>query len=1178
MKRFLVSTIAFLAVIGMVFARSEKRGFGENTLYYSADLKVLAKGCSWFYNWGPQPASQIADLVGADNVIEFVPMAWNGGFDESQLKAYYDAHPQDKYLLGFNEPNFKEQSNMTPEDAVEPWYKLEQFAKANNLKLIAPALNYSSWTEYSTPDKWMDAFIAAYKEKYGTEPSYDYLALHCYMDDPTAVIDFVENYAKKYGKQVWLTEFCAWESTSLTAETQQELMIEKLQRLETSDYVFRYAWFKARNSNTYPYYNLVEYPVKSKGIYSGTLTSLGFAYVHMSTYDLDKYYDVDERIPANAFVNEKNLESIKRSIDPCAIDSTEVYLHGSGCELTYQINVPTAGDYYLVLRYSSPSSSLKSRINILDESGNALISEHNLPNTDGEDVYSVDTTIKLSLKAGKQKITIQKDNAKASNLTLLKLVKQIDLSDEDLQTMKGEPFDQGGSSGGGGDDPETPGTGEDTTTVEDIKITDAITSPYAFSDNNKYYCLYLDETTRQANVSDDRYVNCGDNGTSQNSYVWESTFKYGDVTGENSFGVTGNYISLIVTDKGWSGMGYNVNADKGDLDLSCVNVDYTLHMALKSESTESFDFYITDGQNHTAHLVFGATDVDGHAPIGNFKRDGKWHNVDIPMSYLQSQCGINFNRDTDYDGNLLCLNAGATAGTTIAYDAIFFYGPKDSKPDADISGFDISVIDIPEGAASEFNFAQSNKYYGIYLDEETRNATIDDDRYVNCGDNGTSQNSYLWENTFKYGTASGPNSFGVEGAYMSLVVNNSSWTGMGYNVAASATPLNLSAISSDYILHFAVKATHSEPIEFVLNDGQRDAQIVLGQSAFDGHEALADFQRDGLWHEIYVPLKYLNSKFGTNFSSQTNYTGNIFVIRTTAVMDNTVDYDAVFIYGPASSTGIESEELDNRTISIAASSENPHQFSADNDYYIISLDSETRSSNLTSDQITDLGPDDVTRHLYPWDDTFTAGTATDDNSFGVAGSYESWIVSNKGWSGLGYNIAEGVDLSGINSQYTLHLAVKTNYTGTIEFYVTDGNSKVAYLPLGDEAFEGNTPIGNFERNNSWYNVDIPVSYLVKHGLDFRTASYYTGNILCLLAGGVEGTVVDFDAVFFYGPSKTTQGIDETIRTNTTAMEGVKVYSMNGILVGTANSLADLDLGKGLYIVRSANGTKKVLVK
>lgn len=550
------------------------------------------------------------------------------------------------------------------------------------------------------------------------------------------------------------------------------------------------------------------------------------------------------------------------------------------------------------------------------------------------------------------------------------------------------------------------------------------------------------------------------------------------------------------------------------------------------------------------------------------------------MEYLQQTYGINFNKDTDYNGNLLCINCGTVEGTELSYDAVFFYGPKDSTPDDDTKGFDITVVDIPEGETSQFEFKNTDRFFGIYLDNETRAANIADNLYVNCGDNGTTQNSYLWENTFTYGTSEGANSFGVEAAYKRLVVNSSSWTGMGYNVVAGSTPLNLSAISNDYTLHIAVRAENSEPIAFVLNDGQRDATIVLGQTAFDGHEALADFTRDGQWHEIYVPLKYLNSKFGTNFSTATNYTGNLFVVRTSAVVGNVVDYDAVFVYGPSSSKGTETDTPDTREITITSATDEPYQFSSTDDYYVLYLDSETQSSNLKSSQITEIGPDDVTRFLYTWSGTFTAVEATGNNSFGVPGAYQAWQVADQGWSGLGYYIAEAgaMDLSGINSEYTLHFAVKSTSTETIEFYVVDGNGATAYLPLGSSNFEGHAPIGDFERNGEWQNVDVPVSYLVRQGLDYRTATAFSGNIFCLLAGGVQGTEVAYDAVFFHGPAKSVDAIHSIADQEASRDTFVKVYTLSGTMVGSFANASEISLNKGIYILRSQQGSRKVVIK
>ena len=171
MKRLFISAFALFAASLMANADSKsfKRGFGENTLYYAEDLQALLPGNSWFYTWGDSPNNNVLPYVGKDKGIEFVPMAWNGNFNTAQLKAYYDAHPDDRFLLGFNEPNFPDQAAMLPTEAAEKWREVEQFAKDNNLTLVAPAMNYADsplkdgkvWGPY----EWMDAFIAAYKQK-----------------------------------------------------------------------------------------------------------------------------------------------------------------------------------------------------------------------------------------------------------------------------------------------------------------------------------------------------------------------------------------------------------------------------------------------------------------------------------------------------------------------------------------------------------------------------------------------------------------------------------------------------------------------------------------------------------------------------------------------------------------------------------------------------------------------------------------------------------------------------------------------------------------------------------------------------------------------------------------------------------------------------------------------------
>lgn len=226
----------------------------------------------------------------------------------------------------------------------------------------------------------------------------------------------------------------------------------------------------------------------------------------------------------------------------------------------------------------------------------------------GRNLYVWDNTFNFLTSSGTNSfgvpggyLSLQVGNAGWSGLgynivsiSLIKLVKEIDANDKDMQTLTGEDIkkpDTGGDTGG--DTPVTPGENE-SFDKEVVVSNDA----FKWDDNNKYYAIFLDGKTQKAHISDDRYVNIGDNGTSQNSYLWEDSFVYGEASGKNSFGEEGEYKAIVTSDKGWSGMGYNINGKKGDLDLSGINQDYKLHLALKATHNYPIDFYITDGSGH----------------------------------------------------------------------------------------------------------------------------------------------------------------------------------------------------------------------------------------------------------------------------------------------------------------------------------------------------------------------------------------------------------------------------------------------------------------------------------------------------------------------------------------------------------------------------------------------------
>ncbi|NJO90294.1 MAG: hypothetical protein HC831_16120 [Chloroflexia bacterium] len=137
--KFIALPLFFLFCYYFSFSQ-QKRGiaYGHHS---PQDLQILSPEISWWYNWSETPESSVADVY-SNYGFDFVPMTWNGNFNETSLRNFIANHPDTKYLLAFNEPNFIDQANMTPSQVAAQWARLESIADDYNLKIVAPAVNY----------------------------------------------------------------------------------------------------------------------------------------------------------------------------------------------------------------------------------------------------------------------------------------------------------------------------------------------------------------------------------------------------------------------------------------------------------------------------------------------------------------------------------------------------------------------------------------------------------------------------------------------------------------------------------------------------------------------------------------------------------------------------------------------------------------------------------------------------------------------------------------------------------------------------------------------------------------------------------------------------------------------------------------------------------------------------
>lgn len=265
--------------------RSAKRGVGYSFQLPQTDMLLLSSGISWFYNWGTSCSDDITSEAERYS-IGFVPMAWNNHYDTVAI-AKSSAIFGGEYLLAFNEPNLTNEANMTPTQAAAYWPALKSFAKSHNLKIISPALNYGTLPGYSDPTVWLDEFLS--QDGVSAEDIHA-IALHCYMSSASSLKGFIDKF-RKYGKPVWLTEFCAWDESITSAESQIAYMSEAVSYLEENDLVERYAWFIPRH-NGYPYMALLE---------DEALTDAGHVYVGASSADKGAFALPSQVWPASQY-------------------------------------------------------------------------------------------------------------------------------------------------------------------------------------------------------------------------------------------------------------------------------------------------------------------------------------------------------------------------------------------------------------------------------------------------------------------------------------------------------------------------------------------------------------------------------------------------------------------------------------------------------------------------------------------------------------------------------------------------------------------------------------------------------------------------------------------------------------------------------------------------------------
>ena len=239
---YLISVNLFCASAGQSTEKvlvTGKKGacFSRKSGQWSSKISQLNP--YWYYSWGRESIEK-----GPRN-IEFVPMFWGKWFKDEDIDYLIKLKNKNKirFILGFNEPDSRIQSNMSVDEAIALWPKLE----AIGLPLGSPAT-------VNPENKWMVDFMKKV-DQLGLRV--DFICVHHYGGRSVqGLLKKLDRLYTKYNRPIWITEFAPadWDAKSVeenrhTEEDVLEFMRKVLPALEHLDYVIRYAWFSAKTTN-----------------------------------------------------------------------------------------------------------------------------------------------------------------------------------------------------------------------------------------------------------------------------------------------------------------------------------------------------------------------------------------------------------------------------------------------------------------------------------------------------------------------------------------------------------------------------------------------------------------------------------------------------------------------------------------------------------------------------------------------------------------------------------------------------------------------------------------------------------------------------------------------------------------------------------------------------------------
>lgn len=213
----------------------------------------------WNYSWGVERVKQ------QPSDIQFVPMFWGYNKNRFHDNLREVKRQNSKILLGYNEPDNKNQSNVPVEIALKFWQNFEDL----HIPLVSPSCAHPG-------GEWMTDFMMGV-ERRGLRV--DAIGVHNYGGGNSEALKAeLHELHRKFKRPLIVTEFAVADWTAKTAaenrhspEKVLKFMTEVLPWMESTEWILGYAWFP---------FSMADPVGTSSALFEqdGTLTRLGEFY------------------------------------------------------------------------------------------------------------------------------------------------------------------------------------------------------------------------------------------------------------------------------------------------------------------------------------------------------------------------------------------------------------------------------------------------------------------------------------------------------------------------------------------------------------------------------------------------------------------------------------------------------------------------------------------------------------------------------------------------------------------------------------------------------------------------------------------------------------------------------------------------------------------------------------